>query len=93
MPASVPAGGGTRLNGRPPRSFSVQGSAMLGPGVNEVLWTQPGLIVKRPHKLLIDLTGSDPNPGPEDKSWSCWRAAVEPWRGFIYIMCVLFVIC
>lgn len=34
------------------------------PGVNGGLSTKPRLIVKRPHKLLIDLTGLDPNPGP-----------------------------
>lgn len=39
-------------------------------GVNGGLCTQPRPFVKRPHKLLIDLTGLDPNPGPEDKSWS-----------------------
>lgn len=36
-----------------------------GPGVNGGLWTQPRLIVKRPHKLLIDLTGLVANPVAE----------------------------
>lgn len=51
-------------------TLSVLDSAMLGTvalnPLNGELWTQPGFIVKRPHKLLIDLTGLDPNPGSVD---------------------------
>lgn len=35
---------------------------MLGPGITEALWTLSVSILKRPYKLLIDLTGLDPNP-------------------------------
>lgn len=50
--------------------LSVLDSTMLGTmalnPLNGGLWTQPRFIVKSPHKLLIDLTGLDPNPGSVD---------------------------
>lgn len=66
--AGLPAGGWNRGSMADPL-FVCAGlchARHTGSGVNGDLWTQPRFIVKRSHKPLIDLTGLDANPGPED---------------------------
>lgn len=76
-------GGGTEAQWQTPFH-----AGHTGPGVNRGLWTEPKPIVKRPQKLLIDLTGLDPNSGAENQSWSSHIAFSSPAEVLYEYVCV-----